>query len=143
MRSRHSTTELHPLLHTNAPVRLLSIHLVADPFINKHLVSFFRCHTQGTTRAIPQGMFDGINETENGRNKQHLHQHYFVYIWTHGCIRKLPPSIGLYMQLRPISKARLATTHPTIHAHIVHKIVHILRKKKAYMHTPNNVLNHT
>jgi hypothetical protein len=58
---------------------------------------------------------------------------------------KLQQSIGRYVQIRPISESRLATIHPTTHANTPHKIVHnlIAWKKKDYMHTPNNVLNHT
>jgi hypothetical protein len=58
---------------------------------------------------------------------------------------KLQPSIGRYVQIRRISEARLVTIHPTTHANTAHKIVHTLLawKKKDYMHTPNNVLNHT
>ena len=58
---------------------------------------------------------------------------------------KLQPSIGRYGQIWHTSEAQLLTTHPTTHANTSHKIVHSLLawKKKHYMHTPNNVLNHT
>jgi len=58
---------------------------------------------------------------------------------------KAPASIGRCLQIPLTSEARLLTIHPTTHVNTAHKIVHTLLawKKKDYMHTPNNMLNHT
>jgi len=46
-------------------------------------------HTKTTAWAISDELFDGINETENVRNKQqYLRRRHFRNRWTHGCIRK-------------------------------------------------------
>jgi len=57
----------------------------------------------------------------------------------------LQPSIGRCGHTRQISETRLVTVHPTTHTNTSHKIVHTVLawNKKDYMHTPNNILNHT
>jgi len=57
----------------------------------------------------------------------------------------LQPSIGRCVHTRQISEVRLVKIHTTTHTNISHKILHTLLawNKKDYMHTPNNILNHT
>jgi len=47
---------------------------------------------------------------------------------------KLQASIGIHVQIRPISEARLVTIHPTTHANTAHKIMHTLLRGKQRLH---------